>query len=346
MHNRSVGPAAFVRLVHEGMLTQAIFAAAELGVADLLEEGPKDSHALARRTRCHEPSLRRLMRALVSLGLCRECDGGLFELTATGAVLCGQGEDSLHCWTLMCGRHMRPLWDHLLQSIKDGTVARKLTNDSDGFGTFESDAESAPIFNNAMAEITRRIAAAVVRAYDFTALRRVVDVGGGHGLLLAGVLRSYPLAHGILLDLPHVIDGAVQLWKSYGLSERCEFVAGDFFESIPGAGDAYLLKAVLHDWDDERCETILLNCRRVMTPSARLVIVERVMPARVEPCPSHRGIVWSDLSMMVGFGGRERTEADFRRLLAATGFKLSKVVATAFDFCVIEGIPCSARNKQ
>jgi SAM-dependent methyltransferase len=190
-----------------------------------------------------------------------------------------------------------------------------------------------------MAELTRLIAAETIRALGSTRIRRIVDLGGGHGSLLAAFLRAYPAARGVLLELPHAIEGARAYMAEQGLSHRCEFVAGDFFDSIPGAGDTYLLKAVLHDWDDERCATILRNCRRAIAPTGRLVLVERIMPARIGAYASHRAIAWADLTMMVGLGGRERTGKEFRRLLAAAGCKLGKVPATSLEFSVLEGIP-------
>jgi ubiquinone/menaquinone biosynthesis C-methylase UbiE len=174
----------------------------------------------------------------------------------------------------------------------------------------------------------------------FDDMQCVVDVGGGSGGLLASVLKVYPRLRGVLFDLPHVIQGARADFTDASLAARCDLVAGDFFESVPTGGDAYLLKAVLHDWDDERSAAILRNCRRVIAPSGKLLLIERVVPERFEASPLHHAIARMDLHMLVEFGGMERTEAEFRSLLERTGFRLSNAVATSTEFSILEATPC------
>jgi hypothetical protein len=187
-----------------------------------------------------------------------------------------------------------------------------------------------------MAELTLLVAGEVVRAYDFSRTRRIVDVGGGYGTMLSAVLKANPALQGILFDLPHAIDGARANLTNTGLIDRCELVAGDFFDSIPCEGDVYLLKAVIHDWDDERSRLILCSCRRAMPPDATLLLVERILPERFQECALHHAIAKVDLSMLVEQGGRERTEAEFRDLLAACGFSVARVLPTELEYSVIE----------
>jgi hypothetical protein len=241
---------------------------------------------------------------------------------------------------MLCGKYLWPVWGKLLHSVRTGESARKLVGGAEGFTEFEHDERAALIFNRAMAELTSLVAAEVVRRYRFDEIRRIVDVGGGYGALLAAVLKGQPSAQGVLLDLPHAIEGARSHLAAAGLAERCEFIAGNFFESVPAGADAYLLKAVLHDWDDERGFLILRNCRSAIPRHGRLLIIERVVPARFEACWLHHAIARMDLTMLVGFAGKERTETEFRQLLAASGFELTQVTATSLDYAVIEAVPC------
>jgi orsellinic acid C2-O-methyltransferase len=330
----------FIKLINDGAMSQAACAAAELGLADLLASGPKGVDELARASDCHAPSLHRLLRALASLDLCAEREDGAFALTALGTLLRSDAPHSLRSWTILCGKYLWPVWGNLLHSVRTGQSARKLVGGAEGFTELEHDERAALIFNRAMAELTSLIAAEVVRRYRFDGMRRIVDVGGGYGTLLAAVLGAQPSAQGVLLDLPHAIEGARKHLAASGLAERCEFIAGDFFESVPAGGDAYLLKAVLHDWDDERSFLILRNCRSAMPPNGKLLVIERVVPARFEACWLHHAVARMDLTMLVGFSGKERTETEFRQLLASSGFKLSKVTATSLDYAVIEAVPC------
>lgn len=330
----------FIRLVNAGAMSQAACAAAELGIADLLASGPKNVDELARASGCHAPSLRRLLRALASLDLCLESEDGSFALTALGSLLRSDSPDSLRSWTLLCGKYLRPLLAKLIHSVRTGQSARELVGGAEAFGELEHDKHAALIFNRAMAELTSLIAAEVVRRYRFDGMRRIVDVGGGYGALLAAILKAQPSVRGVLLDLPHAIDGARSHLASAGLAERCDLVAGDFFDSVPAGADGYLLKAVLHDWDDERSALILRNCRRGISREGKLLVIERVVPGRFEACWLHQAIARMDLTMLVGFAGKERTESEFSRLLAASGFNLSNITPTSLDYAVIEAVPC------
>ena len=276
---------------------------------------------LADAAQCHAPSLRRLLRALATLELCREDDDGRFELTPLGALLRPDHEQSLQAWALLSGSAAWTVrWGELDQSVRSGTSHRRRTTGSDGFDHLHGDAGAAALFNRAMVEVTRRVARDVLRLIDFSAARCIVDVGGGHGELLAAVLRAHPAASGVLFDLPHAIDGASAALARSGVAERCDCVAGSFFDSVPAGGDAYLLKSVLHNWDNERCAAILRRCREAMSPRARLYVVERVVPLFLGTSPRDQRIARSDLNMLVALAGRERSEAEFGALLHAANF--------------------------
>ena len=329
-----------IRLVNSGPMTQALCVAAELHIPDLLTAGPKHAEELAEATGTHAPSLHRLMRALTTLDICVEREDGSFGLTATGSVLCADASNSLRSWTILCGKYLWPSAGDLLHSIRTGETAGQRVGQPNRFKFLESDKEAAAIFDHAMAEISRLVAGEVLSCCSFDGVQRIVDVGGGSGGLLAAVLKAHSQLHGVLFDLPHVVLGAkAGLAKAFP-ADRCELVAGDFFELIPTGGDVYLLKAVLHDWDDEQSAVILRNCRRAIPSNGRLILIERAVPERFEGNPIHHAIARMDLHMLVEFGGKERTEAEFRNLLEGAGFKLSGVVATSTEFSILEAMPC------
>jgi hypothetical protein len=221
--------------------------------------------------------------------------------------------------------------------VRTGLPAPKLLGAKETFEGMAADPEGAAIFYQAMVETTRQAAGAVVKAYDFSGVRSLVDVGGGYGVLLAAILKAYPEMRGKDFDLPHCQEGATRLLAEGGVDGRAEFVAGSFFESVPAGADAYILKSVIHDWDDERSLAIFKNCREAMKNGARLLIIEPTVPERVGSS-SHDGvIIGSDLNMLVMAGGRERTEAEFRGLLEASGLRIERIVtAPPTAFSVIE----------
>ena len=316
-------------LINAAWTTHAIHAACALELPALMESGLHTVAHLAGAARCHAPSLRRLLRALATLEVCREHDDGRFELTPLGALLHPDDAQSLNAWALLNGSAAwTARWGELDQSVRSGTSHRRRTTGSDGFDHLSGSPEAATLFNRAMVEVTRRVARDVLSLIDFSAARCIVDVGGGHGELLAAILRAHPAARGVLFDLPHAIDGAVAAMQRAGVAERCECIAGSFFDDVPGGGDAYLLKSVLHNWDDERCAAILGRCREAMSPRARLYIVERVVPERLGTSARDQSIAHSDLNMMVALSGRERGEAEFRALLVDASLGIERRVAT------------------
>src|SRR5882762_2247748 len=308
-------------------MSQAVYVAAELRIADLLAGEPKRVDELAKAAECHAPSLQRLMSGLASLGICVEREDGRFDLTPM---------DSLRSWAIVWGKLQWPVWGNLLHSVRTGESARKLIKGTEGYEHLARDAESAAVFNRAMTEITRLVASEVARVYDFSGARRIVDIGGGYGELLVAILKAHPKARGTVVDLPHASEGAKLYARDAGVAERCEFVAGDFFDSVPPGGDAYLLKSVLHNWNDEKSALILRNCGRAMPRDAKLLLVERIFPARVGVSSAHQAVARSDLNMLVGPGGHERTEVEFRNLLGAAGFTPAEVFASATEFSIIE----------
>ena len=323
-------------LVASAAISQAMAVAAELGVADLLADGPKMAAELARATGCHEPSLQRLMRALVSADLCDEREDGSFALTAMGSLLRSDADNGLGAWVTWWGKYRWPVWGNLHHSVATGESAAGMGGVTVGMRELHQDPVAAAIFHRAMSEFTRVVARGLVGCYDFSGIRRIVDVGGGYGEVLAAILLACPAMQGVLFDLPHAMDGARQHLARAGVIERCEFVSGDFFTSVPGGADAYLLKTVLHDWDDAQCARILHNCRKAMPPHGKVLLVEQVMPERIQASLPHRRAAVMDLNMLVMLGGRERTAGEFRELLATAGLLVRGFTRTALDFNVIE----------
>jgi orsellinic acid C2-O-methyltransferase len=330
-----------LEIVNASWTTQVTYVAASLGIADLLAARPRSGEELARATGAHAASLHRLMRALVTLDLCRQLDDGSYELTATGALLRADVEGSLRAWTLYWGGPLWSIWGNLLHSVKTGEPARTPASGGDLFGTLEKDPQAAADFNRAMVELTRLDAGAIVRACDFSALPRVVDVGGGNGELLAAILAANPPARGVLFDRPHAMQNARARMLEAAVADRCEFAVGDFFEAVPDGADAYVLKSVIHDWNDERAGAILANCHAAMHSRARLLLIERLVPPHLGASAAHRAVARADLNMLVGLGGRERTESEYRALLADAGFRVNSIHAAGPTFSIIEAVRIS-----
>ena len=308
-------------MITASWMSQAIYTAVSQGIPDLLEQGPARAERLAPLCSAQPDPLRRLMRALCSLGLCEESSEGTFALTATGTLLRSDKAGSVRDWVLAWGADWR-YWGALADTIRTGRNAVKLTTGREHFDLLAEKPEAAAIFNRAMAQSTRAVADALAKAYDFSRFRTVADIGGGFGELLAAILRANVGLRGILLDLPHSIEGARKHLNAAGVADRCELISGSFFESVPGGADAYILKAIIHDWDDEHSIKILKNCRLAMNDTAKLLVAGRIIPQRLEATSEHRGFAMMDLTMMVLLGSRERSEEEFRRLLSAGGFKL------------------------
>ena len=329
-------PAPFViyRMITGYYVSQAIYVIARLGVADLLGEGPRDAEDLARQSKTHAPSLKRVLRLLVTAGLFTEDGEGCFAVTPTGDYLRAGVPGSMRAVALLFGGITQRAWGDLLHSVETGEPAFRRVFGQDSFAYLAEHADEATNFDAAMAGFTAQIAAVVAKAYDFSGCRRVVDVGGGNGALLVGILRAH------LFDLPQVVERALPHLRELGLADSCEVVGGDFFVNVPGDADAYLLKHVIHDWDGEHAVAILRSCRRAMSPNAKLLIVEGVYPPHVDQSDESRGAAANDVNMLVCTGGRQRSEAEFRSLFAAAGFAFSRIIPTDIAAAsVIEGVP-------
>jgi SAM-dependent methyltransferase len=302
---------------------QAVHVAADLGLADLLADGPRTGDELAAETGTHPPTLRRLLRALTALGVLTQAGPDRFGLTDVGGHLRSDTPDSVRSLaTLMGVAEWWQAWGGLASSVRTGEPAFEQIFGEPVFDFLGRNPDKAAVFARAMTELTRDMAPDIAAGYDFSKFGTIVDVGGGEGTLLAHILRANPDMRAVLLDGPSGLEAAPGVLASAGVADRCEIVPGDFFSSVPSGGDAYVLKAVLHDWDDDRAVTILRNCRRAMAPGGRVLIVEKVIPDLVTAADTE--VVVADLIMLtLTSGGRERTESDFRTLLAAAGLAIT-----------------------
>jgi ubiquinone/menaquinone biosynthesis C-methylase UbiE len=309
-------------------VTAVIYVTAQLGICDLLAEGRKSATELARLTDTHERSLLRLMRTLVALRLCKEAGAGEFELTGMGAHLAGGSELSLKAWALVEGDMLRAAWARLIESVRSGKTENELAGG--GQEQFELMAKSnrAALFNEGMASMTRAVVSDVLAAYDFSGISTLMDVGGGVGELMSAILKKYPSMRGVVFDLPHCAEGARKNLAASGIADRCEFIGGSFFESVPAGAEAIVMKSIICDWNDERCVQILQNCHRVLKPGARLIVIDRIVPEKLEPTPHHLATMLMDLNMLRIPGGCERTESEHRELLAKSGFRMTRVIPT------------------
>jgi SAM-dependent methyltransferase len=278
------------------------------------------------------------MRCLVAFGLFKENESGLFELAALGQYLRTDVPDSLTAMTL-CSEESYLVWGHLLHSVKTGETAFNHVFGMHRYQYLEQHPEAAVKFNAAMTQLSSQLAAAVLSVYDFSQFKIAVDIGGGQGGLLMAMLRANPTLRAILFDTSSVMGVMEEQLEGTGFAERCKLVAGDFFESVPDGGDVYLLSHVIHNWDDDHCIRILKNCRKAVGPEGRLLLIEMIMPTESGPSFSTYPLVMTDLQMLVMTGGRERTESEFVRLLAAAGFKLERIVPTQALESLIECIP-------
>jgi O-methyltransferase domain/Dimerisation domain len=327
--------ATLLGLVNGYQVSQAIHVAATLGIADLLKNGPRSSDDLAVATGTHAGSLYRLLRALASVGVFREDADRRFALTLLGDGLRSDAPEPIGPWAVFIGQpeHQRA-WGHLLHSIQTGENAFQHVHGVNVWEYRARSPEAGAIFDRAMTGLSRGVTDAVLNAYDFAQFACVVDVGGGQGALLAAILTKHPSMRGVLFDQPQVVAGAEQVLRAAGVADRCQVGGGDFFEAVPDGGDAYVLKSILHDWEDEQATAILRTCRRAIGPNGKLLVIEReISPPNEDPRAK-----FVDLLMLVSAGGRERTRKEWAVLFAAGGFRLSDVTP-AKTWSIIEGVP-------
>ena len=328
--------AQLIQMGTASWISAVVYAAAKLGIADHLAAGPRSAVELAGTTRTHAPSLYRLMRTLAGLGILTERDGQRFALTPLGEALKAGAPGSARA-TLMafCGPAFWHSWEEILYSLETGKTGFEKAWGMPVFEYLAQRPEEASHFSEAMVGFHGAEPPAVAEAYDFSGVGTVVDVGGATGNMLAALLSHHASLRGVLFDRPHVVLEAPALLKAHGVEERVTIEPGDFFESVPAGGDAYLLSHIIHDWNEDQCLTILGHCRNVITPDGRLLIVETVLPTGDTP---HQGKV-QDMVMLVIPGGQERTEAEYASLLSKAGFRLSRVVPTESVVSVVEALP-------
>jgi len=323
-------------LIGGSWATQAIGVAVRLGVIDRVAAGVNDVEALARECDCHASALQRLLRGLAALGVLRQESDGRYHLGATGELLRSGAPLGLAAHAQWWSGSAWGVWADLLGSVRTGRSTREREQGHKGFDHLEADAESARLFHRSMVELTRLVAADLAASPALPEAGVVMDLGGGHGELLAEVLRTRPALQGVLFDLAHAVDGAQAHLREAGVAERVRVLAGDFFAPLPVQADVVLLKSVLHDWGDADAVRILDRARAALAPAGRVLIIERVMPDHVEDCAEHRTTVRSDLNMLVGLGGRERSRADYEALLREAGLRFVHMLPAASAFSVIE----------
>lgn len=328
-------PEQMARMITGYWISQAIYAAAKFGIADLLKDGPRPIEELAEVTATHAEALYRLLRALASVGVFSEGRPRAFSLTPLAELLRSDVAGSQRSLALMAGGQQFHAWGHIAHSIQTGETAFEHLHGKPLFEFLAAQPEMASIFDDAMTGIHGRETAAILDAYDFSGIETLADVGGGNGSNLIEILAKYPSMKGILFDLPHVVDRARDKVESAGLSDRCQLIGGDFFVSAPAGAEAYLLRHIIHDWDDDKAANILRNCREAMPSSGKLLVVETVIPPGNAPFAGKL----LDLTMLLIPGGKERTADEYKTLYEQAGFKLTNVVPSSLEVSVVEGAP-------
>jgi O-methyltransferase domain len=328
---------AVLRMIWGIHVSRAVYAVAEVGIADRLAGGPVSCADLARDTGADEDSLYRVLRLLAALGVFSEAPPRSFGLTMLGDRLRSGVPASMRSWALLHGTiaGCQP-FEHIMQTVRTGRPGFDTAHGMPLFEFLAGHPGDAEVFDAAMLERTAAYAPSVAAGYDFSDLRTVVDVGGGRGILLAAILRGHRHLQGTLFELPTVAAGAEAVLATAGLMDRCDVVAGDFFQGVPAGADCYLLANVLHDWDDTRATEILAHCRRAVTRHGRVLIIERLIPddpGQAVP------VLLSDINMLVLSGGRERTNEEYGSLLRAAGLRPGIIQPVTFPYGVIEGLP-------
>jgi hypothetical protein len=321
-------------LINGFRISQALHVAAVLRLSDHLGDGPRTVAELAALTGCHPPSLHRLLRALATAGVYEQAPDGRFACTPLGDELRG-----LRDWAAFAAApSMWRAWGALGHSVRTGENAFAAVHGEDVWEYRARNPAEGAAFDAAMAALSRPVAEAVADAYDFAAVTTVADVGGGNGALLATLLTRHPHLRGQLLDQPHVVVAAPDLLAAAGVADRCEVHAGDLFTAVPPGADAYVLKSILHDWPDEEALAVARVCRRAMRTDSVLLVLERVLSGPPYP-ETDLPAAFSDLNMLVGPGGQERTRAEYETLLRDAGLRVTRVVPTTTEISIVEAVP-------
>lgn len=327
-------PVFILQMAMGAIMTQALGVAAKLGIADLLADGKKPVDELASASEAHAPSLYRILRSLASTGVFVETAPRVFANTQVSNLLRSDVPGSMRNGVIFMAEPWHyNVWGNMLHSARTGETAWKATHGQEVFDWFPSHPEESEIFNRAMTDMSAGAAPAVVAAYDFSGINVLADIAGGHGLLLAQILKSNSEMKGILFDMDHVIAGADEMLETQGVADRVEKVSGDFFKEVPSA-DAYIMKHIIHDWDDERSIKIMQSIHRAMIGDGKVLLIEMVIPEGNDP---HPGKIL-DLEMLTSPGGLERTEAEYASLFERAGFRLNRIIPTFSPFSVIEAV--------
>jgi ubiquinone/menaquinone biosynthesis C-methylase UbiE len=331
-------PERLIDLLGSHRVTATICAAVDLGVVEALSAGPQTPTMVATACSAHEAATERLLTALLALGICERVEPAKFQLSKMGAHLGASSHCSLRDWAVFEGGMLARSWLGLSDSIRSGKTSGELLSAEGGrYEELRRDPKSASVFDAAMTSMTRLVAQDVLRAYDFSAAGKVLDVGGGAGTMLIEILRAHPTAKGCVLDLPRCEMSARQAIANADLALRAGFVAADFFMGLPQGFDTLVLKSILHNWDDARCAVLLAHCQRALAPSGRLLIVERFLTPDCDAPARFASTALSDLNMLRGPGGRERGELAYRNLVSDAGLSVTCVrPAGRYDLLIAE----------
>ena len=325
-------PAQLMQFIIGKWISKPIYVVAELGIADMLSDGPKSVETLARMSETHAPSLYRVMRALASVGIFSEIEEKQFQHTPMSEWL---QTGMMRSAALMFNADWNEkAWSLFLDGVRTGKTPFEKAHGAPISDWLEKNPHAAEVLGEANAFKAATSHRAIVEAYDFSSIATLTDVGGGYGALMAEILMANPVLKGVVAELPSVVPRAKDMIRARGVENRCDVVECDFYNTIPAGSDAYLLSHILHDWADEPCRQILRNCRKAMKPGSTLLIIEMLVPDGNEPSVAKL----LDLEMFVITGGLERTEAEFRELLASTGFRFSRIIPTNESICVIEAV--------
>lgn len=314
-------------------VTQCLAAAAQLGVADLLGGGPKPVEELAAATGANADALYRVLRALASVGVFEEVEPRRFGLTPLAAALQSEGPQSRRNLAVFSGEQPYQAWGDIMYSMTTGAPAFNHVFGMPHFDYLAEHPEASATFNRAMSASSQQSADAIAAAYDFSAAETVVDVGGGQGMLITTVLRANPGLRGVLFDRQHVVDDAISALEEAGMADRCARIGGDFLASVPTGNDLYMLRHIIHDWDDERSITILRHCAEALAPGGKVLVVEMV----IEEGNRASWAKFLDVHMLVMNGGRERTAEEYRHLFATAGLKMTRIIPAGIEESIIEG---------
>jgi C-methyltransferase len=337
LHQRLVpAPLALSELVVGAWVAQAVHAAAELGIADALADGPLSVDELARRVEADRDALERLLRALITRGVFRRRRDGRYDLTPLAATLRSDAPASMAGGARFYGSPQhREHWSLLVDSVRSGRPSVPTLRGQEFFDYLAGEPDLARLFDQAMTSVSELAMGSIVAGYDFRGYSTIVDVGGGHGRLLAAILAATPAAQGMLYDQPQVVADAPTLLQQHGIDARVRIESGSFFETVPAGGDLYVLKLIIHDWPDEQAVTILRNVRDAAGPGGTVLLVEQVIPTHDREFLGK----WADLEMLLCLAARERTAAEYRELLNQAGLKMTRVVQTASPFSLVEAKP-------